>query len=640
MRTMNTRTRRDQKGFTLMEALIAFGVTATGLLAVASFQGGLITDSAYSKARTEAMSLAQQKIEEFKHYTLADKDSYIDNNGDGVMDPDGTYNDPDINGQNAVFHRSWDLSTAEQGKEVAVTVSWDDAAGDNQSVYLSASIPWISPRSGADQIALPTSPALKSPTGRAQLGEGTLADYPNVNPVAISGPGDDGLRTFQNGENLLLVDNADRVLLTLLDVCDTSTSTCTDFVKISGTVYIDTANTNRTAEETYVISSDAAHCERWVPSGTLASPPTTPSGDYAYYYYTCYLGGGWHGNIGLLTAPSGIQQTDKVCQGDPTSLNAWEAPVIALRRAYRGMIYKLVNGSPVFSSQGIADAVTLSGHDFVLTSLAASKNAGSYCEGLDGPMTRTDSSNGSLFAGVPTDFFCLNKDDNGDGNPDYLDNYDTSVYSAGTDCPYDPTDPPVLSHQITGSVVIATATALDLSRFGIVTSDGPGNCAWTTDFGPTPSGYAANYACTVYDWGSGWTGYVQIQPNSKELYCGNESANYTDLTTDQSHSFSCISSSTIVIQGTIQVSAAASGASAIAIIDAVTGTAGYCGMRSTDYRCLLPYSGTSVDAALVVTTSDYVCGSVGGEFYLTGYSSANSPYTQDIVLVNNAAKCP
>jgi Tfp pilus assembly protein PilV len=636
---MNTRTRRQQRGFTLAEAVVAFGVTATGLLAVASFQGGLIGDSAYSKARTEALSLAQQKIEEFKQYTLADKDSYIDNNNDGVMDPDGTYADPDITGQNAIFMRSWDLTTGEQGKVVDVTVSWTDSTDETQSVNLSASIPWISPRSGADQIAQRAAPLLNSPTGRAELGDGTLSDYPNLNPVPISGPGDDGLSTYQNEENLLLVDSQNRVLLTLLDVCDIETSQCTDFVKISGTVYVDWSNTHQSLQDLYVISSDAAHCQRWVESGSLSSPPQTASGDYKYFHYTCYLGGGWHGNIGLIIAPGGVQQTDKVCQGDPTSLNAWEEPVIALRRSYRGMIYRTVGAETLYESHGIKDAVSLQDHDFVLTSLPASETYGTYCEGLDAPMTRDDSSSGRLFAGMPTDFFCLNQDDNGDGYPDYLDSYDTSVYSATTVCPYDPTDPPVQAHQISGIVSIVTANTLDLSAFVIETSDGPGNCTWSTPLTATTDGYTGAYVCDVYDWGTGWTGYVRVEPNSNQLYCANDTAEFTDLSSDATQSFGCIGSNTVLIEGSIQAASGTSGVSAIALLDPI-GSAGYCSLRSTAYRCLMPYSGTSIDLTLVVTSDDVVCGSVGGEFSLSAYTAADSPYRQDIAIASVLGKCP
>ena len=119
---MNTHTIYRQKGFTLTEALVAFVIVTGGLLAIASFQAQLFLSSGYSKARTEALSLAQQKIEEFKHYTHADEDSFIDSDGDGVMDADGYYMDAPIEGQNALFTRSWNLTTTDQAPQVDVTV--------------------------------------------------------------------------------------------------------------------------------------------------------------------------------------------------------------------------------------------------------------------------------------------------------------------------------------------------------------------------------------------------------------------------------------------------------------------------------------------------------------------------------------
>ena len=638
---MKTNMRRAQKGFTLIEALVAFGVTATGLLAVVTLQGAMVSDSAYSKARSEALSLAQQKIEEFKHYTLADEDSYIDNDGNGVLDANGSYSDPAITGQNAVFTRSWVLSTGTRGREVDVTVAWADSANRNQSVSLGAALPWLSPRAGADQLGELITPHVPSPTGRAQIGEGELSDYPDVNPVPISGPGDDGLRTFQNEENLLLVDQNDHVLLTLLDVCNVSTNQCTDFVKISGTVFMDVTNTSQVLEDTYVIASDAAHCQRYVPTGsTLALPPETTNGDYQYYNYRCYIGGGWHGNLGFVTAPGAIQLTDKVCQGDPTAINAWEEPVIALRRSYRGMIQRTIAGVTRYYSHGIKDAAVMTGHDYVFTSLAATQTAGSFCEGFNKPMTREDSDYGSLFEGVPTDFVCLNADNNGDGSPDYLDAYDTSLYSAATYCPYDPTDPPVGSHTISGTVTIVSVTPPDTTQMEVVTSDGPGNCSWSTAFAVSGLSYSATYSCTVFDWGTGWTGYVQAYPLNNLIYCPNDTSNMSAIMTDQTRSFSCVSANTVRIQGAIQVANNANPITAIAITNTATGVTGFCNLTADDYRCSLPYADASADVTLTATTTNRVCNATGNVMTFLGATADASPYDTDLYVVRNFSACP
>jgi len=127
---------RHQNGFSLTEALVAFTVIAIGLLAVASFQSGLFRQSAHNKAQTEALALAQQKIEQLKHYTLAGEEAYIDEDGDGVMDAEGNYAEDPITGRNAVFLRSWDLGSTDLGSQVEVTVAWSDAENQLQEVSL------------------------------------------------------------------------------------------------------------------------------------------------------------------------------------------------------------------------------------------------------------------------------------------------------------------------------------------------------------------------------------------------------------------------------------------------------------------------------------------------------------------------
>jgi len=649
---MNMHTINRQNGFTLTEALVAFVIVTGGLLAIASFQAGLFSSSEYNKARTEALSLAQAKIEEFKHYTHADEDNFIDNDGDGVMDADGNYTEDPIAGQNALFNRSWDLTTTGQATQIDVAVGWLDSSNAAQSVTLMSSVPWISPRAGGDQIVDLQEPSVYAPTGRARVGEGNLSDYPDIEVTPIGSPGLDGLSVYAHDTNLFLVDGDKNILLTLEEACSIDTGICTDFVKISGTVYLDTANVNlQELIDIFVLASDAAHCARFVPSGTLASPPTTATGDYEFYNYTCYLGGGWHGNIGFVTA-SGISLTDKVCQGDPTAVDPWDEPVIALRRAYRGMIHKDVNGQTVYFSHGVEDAAEFTAQDFVFTKLSSDSTAGTFCEGVDAPMTRTDSSNGTLFEDTPVDFVCLNSDDDGDSLPDYLDDYDTSEFGADTTCPYDPTDPPVQSHLIAGVIQVLTAETLDLSSFGIVTSDGPGNCNWLIPFTAVSGGLVAKYACSVYDWGDGWNGFVQLQPNSKYIYCPSEYIDFTNLTTNQSQSFGCISSKTVAIAGRITLGSRTSEIYSMVIEDTATGFQGTCRFDQADYRCLLPYDGDSANLTLTVTlaefsdsellelSDDVVCGAVDGVFTYLGYTVDGSPYVHEIEIQKNSQRCP
>ena len=641
---MNTRSKDKQAGFSLTEALVAFAVVTGGLLAVASFQAGLFNSSAYNKARTEALSLAQQKIEEFKSYSDADKDNYVDDNGDGAMDADGAYADATITGNNANFTRSWDVATTDEGKRIGVTVSWVDSANVTQSVSLASSISYISPRSGADQIVELKDPLLDSPTGRAERADGYLSDYPSEDISLVGTPGNEGLSTYQYEQDLFLVDAQDKVLLRLRDAC-LSDSGCTDFVRISGTVYMDMQNLTQSgineplqATDILVLPSDSGHCQRWVDDGSLSSPPTTANGNYQYFNYTCFFGGGWHGNIGFVTT-LGLTQNDKVCQGDPVSMNSWELPVIALRRSFRGMLNQVSGGDVKYYSHGIADATTLNGQDFVFTYLPADRTTGDNCFGSNAPMTRTDSAGGKLFEAMPTDFVCLNDDDNGDRVPDYLDSYNTTLFNADTYCPYDPTDPPVFSHHIVGEISVLDAGSPDLSSFEVMTSDGPNNCQIVTEFAATGSGYSAKYACTVYDWGSGWTGSIQVQPNNTEIYCPSNTVDYVDIVSDQVTSFGCLSKNTIQIQGSIIYMDTLTAISGILISDLGSGYQGVCRFEENAYSCVLPYDGTAVDFSLTVATLDAVCGSSDGTTTFLGHSIDGSPYTHDIVIAGDASLC-
>ena len=61
---MNKIIKDNQKGFTLIEILIAITVFAIGILGVAAMQLGAIKGNSYSSHLTEATTLAQNKMEE------------------------------------------------------------------------------------------------------------------------------------------------------------------------------------------------------------------------------------------------------------------------------------------------------------------------------------------------------------------------------------------------------------------------------------------------------------------------------------------------------------------------------------------------------------------------------------------------
>ena len=536
--SVSFKSQASQHGFSIIEIIVAVVVLGVGLLAVASFQGSLMVQSQTSKARAEATAHAQARIEQMRNYTnavadVAEFDTLFANTG-------GFANNTAITGQNAVFTRSESVVVDGNMKVLAVQVVWTGSDGAQEQVTLNTQLSWQAPRSTAD-IARSSSDLLKSPTGRAVLGDGYVPEGEST-----TGNGDGtSLYDAGDGDLRLAVDNV--VVLTLLDAC-LSAGTCIDFAQISGTVWIDTAEKTINPGEVFVKASDAAFCQRyWIDAfgavqtveNTALSAATTASGDYDYFHYTCYVGGGWHGNIGLVLA-AGLNQKDRVCQGDPTAVNTYQQPVIAARRAYRGMLFKHdsattslkeeytdPNGNALtrYYSTGIADSLHLpaegqAGHDFVLSRLPVSQTEDERCTTAS-IMLRPDSNDqgtsGDLFAGVPTDFVCLNGN-----NGNQLDYFDTNVYGSENTCPYDPTDPPTAAHFLTGVISVDGESGYidEMNNFFLTTSDGPGNCGIDPFIYDSATGvYSGQISCVVFDWGSGWDGTIQLFVNSGLISC-------------------------------------------------------------------------------------------------------------------------
>ena len=210
------------RGFSLIEVLIALLVLALGILGISKLQGTLIRNSSDANQRSVASSLAQMKIDDLRSYVLM---SEVDYTGDGVDDawqaglttaqqsfayiatnqggaadstPDnvGDFNrsqliNGDITFQNYVFNLSWEVddyyyddhdadpstpevaSTTPSGdidfKTATVTVTWD-----NETIALSTAIDAYAPAM--------TSLADNSSTG----GTSPLANYtPEAAPDVI-----------------------------------------------------------------------------------------------------------------------------------------------------------------------------------------------------------------------------------------------------------------------------------------------------------------------------------------------------------------------------------------------------------------------------------------------------------------------
>lgn len=658
---LSVRTKQEQTGFSLIEVLTSVIVVAFGLLAVTALQSRLITQSGENKAQAEAVALAQARIEQVRNYTNRARSRgafdtlYAATNGYG--------NSTTVNGVNAVFTRQESIAAAGDTKQVSVRVAWTNQRGVSQSVALATELGWESPRAIGDLARTDAEPLVGAPTGRAHLGEGVR---PNGAATVANG---DGTEIYDDDSgDLKLIDDG-HIVLTLEQACQNDS--CIDFVEIAGRVYIDTDTQNNLQPgEVQVIASDASYCKRYyTPTGSevtvgvtndTASTISTPGGDYEYFDYRCYLGGGWHGSIGILL-DGGLALTDKICQGDPVSMNAWEQPVIAARRAYRGMRYRIdnstpsgkaenANGDPIYYSIGIADAAKLPDpteptdktHDFVIGHLSTSATEGSNCISqlvMVRPDSNVNGAPGDLFAGVPADFVCL--------NPGNVDTFDTSIYGVTNVCPYDPTDPPARRHIIQGSITVAADADLAAAVVLITvnTSDGPGNCT-TGSFTHGGSAFTASYSCDVYDWGAGWNGYLQVKPNSTDVACddrGTDGARdqrmyLTSVTGDRTDKdFSCAAGNIVVVTGTVTTSNANKTLRS-ATINAINGSCAVATDRLS-YSCTTGVFDTSSWSGTITftATSGKVCGTNvnvnTGTATLTNLAPGEHPL--DLRIVNN-----
>ena len=101
---------KNQKGFTLIEVMISVIILSVALLALAGLQIISIQGNSFGGTMTEAITLARDRIEDFKRddwdNVAAGRDTQV------------------VRGIN--YARNWAVQTNGQTKEVTVTVSWDN----------------------------------------------------------------------------------------------------------------------------------------------------------------------------------------------------------------------------------------------------------------------------------------------------------------------------------------------------------------------------------------------------------------------------------------------------------------------------------------------------------------------------------
>lgn len=114
-------------GFTLIEALIALAVLSIGLLAIAGLHVALSRNADVARQRTEAVQLAESKLEELRGFEqvapAAGKTSYADLAGGSDTPPIAS---------NTRFERRWVVQgdASDAYRRIEVDVAWTDRSGD------------------------------------------------------------------------------------------------------------------------------------------------------------------------------------------------------------------------------------------------------------------------------------------------------------------------------------------------------------------------------------------------------------------------------------------------------------------------------------------------------------------------------
>ncbi|MDP2008239.1 MAG: hypothetical protein Q8K45_21415 [Rubrivivax sp.] len=254
--------RTGQRGVSLIEAVVALGVMAFGMLALVGVQATLRGSGDLSRQRSEAVRIAQETMENYRGYAaLAGTSGEIDfaeivTITRTAVDPADTALEGRLSTTFSSTITAPVLTNSAAMKPVAVTIDWQDRNGQFQSVELRSLVAGVPPELAGSLVLPPSREAFAGPGAR----------HRNVPISAMTLPGV-GLSVFKpprrvSGEVAWIFNNLTGLVTRLCDVDAASTNeslaaslttsdlaACTSVTAQLLSGYVRFANGNPTAAE-------------------------------------------------------------------------------------------------------------------------------------------------------------------------------------------------------------------------------------------------------------------------------------------------------------------------------------------------------------------------------------------------------
>jgi Tfp pilus assembly protein PilV len=434
-------------GFVLIEALVALLVVAFAALAISKITTVVLSSAGDSRARAEALLLAEGALEQLRNnLTQAQYASAL---------PASATNSATVAGATASFTVATTITTPVTGslqRLLQVSVSWTSSANESLSVNLSSEVAWDNAENQAANQGGGFAQTTINPRGAARRGTGyrkTGSTWDTaVAPYVPANANTTPAFVYSNGGTSELIDSTTGKIILVTDG---------NFVTISGKVYFE-PGANIPDHSTFLVRlSSEGECI-FKASNSLSTEAHN-SKNYPVLPYTCYVGEGWYGNVGVSSSSTTGNFTS--CVGDPgfnsgnpngtlMSPHARESAV----RTYRGFekpnstylstgasaasgsnAYPSLNtGAPKPASATLVDTSNTPGLGYTLNGQPDQLENHFYVSRLTGQQTCKSTMPATAFFRNAGEFLCLTPDSKtsaSDWCPAIWPNFESFVASGG-----------------------------------------------------------------------------------------------------------------------------------------------------------------------------------------------------------------